>query len=53
MQRLGSLTVGRATVHDVETLFGRGHSRADRPDGFLWYFALPVYNPFEEWGGRR
>ena len=52
-QRLGSLTVGRATVHDVEALFGRSHTRAERPDGFMWYYALPVYNPFEERGGRR
>jgi hypothetical protein len=53
MSRIGSLTVSRATVHDVEALFGRGHSRAGRPDGFMWYYALPVYNPFEEWGGHR
>jgi hypothetical protein len=53
MQRIGSLTRGRATVHDVEGLFGRGHTRADRPEGFMWYYALPVYNPFEESGGRR
>ena len=53
MRRIGSLTVGRATVHDVEALFGRGHSRANRPDGFMWYYELPVYNPFEERGGRR
>jgi hypothetical protein len=53
MRRIGLLTVGRATVDDVEGLFGRGHIRAARPDGFMWYYALPVYNPFEEWGGRR
>ena len=53
MRRIGSLTRGRATVHDVEDLFGRGHSRADRADGFMWYYALPVYNPFEDWGGGR
>src|SRR4029434_2596762 len=41
--RIGSLTSGRATAHDVEALFGRGHSRASRPDGFIWYYALPVY----------
>jgi hypothetical protein len=40
-------------VRDVETFFGHGHSRADRPDGFIWYYALPVYNPFEERGGGR
>jgi hypothetical protein len=53
MQRIGSLTRGRATVHDVEALFGRSYTRADRTDGFMCYYALPVYNPFEEWGGRR
>jgi hypothetical protein len=53
MRRIGSLTVGRATVDDVEALFGRGHTRANRLDGFMWYYALPVHNPFEEWGGRR
>jgi hypothetical protein len=53
MQRIGSLSRGRATARNVEAIFGRGHSRADRPDGFMWYYALPVHNPFEEWGGRR
>lgn len=52
-RRIGSLTRGRATTQDVEAMFGRGHSRASRPDGFMWYYALPVYNPFEERGGRR
>jgi hypothetical protein len=51
--RLGSFTRGRSTTRDVEALFGKGHSRAERPDGFMWYYALPVYNPFEEWGGRH
>ena len=50
-RRIGSLTRGRASVHDVEALFGRSHTRAERPDGFTWYYALPVYNPFEEHGG--
>jgi hypothetical protein len=52
-RRIGSLRRGRATTQDVEAIFGRGHSRADRPDGFMWYYALPVYNPFEDWGGGR
>jgi hypothetical protein len=51
--RIGSLTRGRATTQDVEAMFGRGHSRANRSDGFMWYYALPVYNPFEELGGGR
>jgi hypothetical protein len=49
--RIGSLTLGRSTVRDVEALFGRSHTRADRPDGFMWYYALPVYNAFEDDGG--
>jgi hypothetical protein len=53
MRRIGSLTRGRATTQNVEAMFGRGHSRANRPDGFMWYYALPVYNPFEDWGGGR
>jgi hypothetical protein len=52
-RRIGSLSRGRATTHDVEALFGHSHSRADRPDGFMWYYALPVYNPFEDRGGGR
>ena len=52
-RRIGSLTRGRATMQDVEAMFGRGHSRANRADGFMWYYALPVYNPFEDRGGRR
>ena len=52
-RRIGSLTRGRATVHDVEALFGRSHTHADRPDGFIWYYALLVYNPFEEHGSGR
>jgi hypothetical protein len=53
-RRIGSLTRSRATVHDVEALFGRDHSQATRPDGFIWYYALPVYNSFEDrsTGGR-
>jgi hypothetical protein len=52
-RRIGSLTRSRATTHDVEAFFGRAHIRADRTDGFMWYYALPVYNPFEDRGGRR
>jgi hypothetical protein len=52
-RRIGSLTRGRSTVHDVEALFGRSHIRANRPDGFIWYYALPIYNPFEEKGGNN
>ena len=50
-RRIGSLTRGRTTAHDVEAFFGHGHSVARRPDGFIYYYGLPVYNPFEEFGG--
>ena len=50
-RRIGSLTRGRATVHDIEALFGRSHTYAARPDGFMWYYAIEIYNPFEEHSG--
>ena len=50
-RRIGSLSVFRANVHDVEAIFGRSHGFAARPDGFMWYYAIQVYNPFEEHGG--
>src|SRR5258708_34691319 len=52
-RRIGALPVGRATVKDVEALFGVSHTRANRPDGFMWYYAIQVYNPFEPRGGPR
>ena len=52
-RRIGSLVHGRATTRDIEALFGHGHTMANRPDGFIYYYALPIYNPFEDWGGRR
>ena len=52
-RRLGSLIRGRSTARDVERMFGQGHSVASRPDGFMYYYALPVYNSFEDWGGGR
>lgn len=52
-RRIGALPVGRATTNDVQALFSGSHTRANRPDGFMWYYAIPVYNPFEDRGGRR
>jgi hypothetical protein len=52
-RRIGSLVRRRSTTRDVEAMFGHGHSFASRPDGFIYYYALPVYNPFEDWGGGR
>jgi hypothetical protein len=50
-RRIGSLTRFRATVHDVEGIFGPAHSFAARRDGFMWYYAIQIYNPFEEHDG--
>jgi hypothetical protein len=52
-RRIGSLIRRRTTASGVEALFGRGHSVAKRPDGFTYSYALPVYNPFENFGGGR
>jgi hypothetical protein len=51
--RIGSLVRGSATARDVEALFGRGHQTVRRADGFIWYYALPVYNPFEDFSSDR
>jgi hypothetical protein len=51
--RIGSLARGHAGTQEVEALFGRGHETVRRPDGFTWYYALPVYNPFEDFGSDR
>jgi hypothetical protein len=51
--RLGSLIRGRTTLRDVEAIFGRAQSIERRPDGFVNYYAIQVYNPFEDLGGRR
>jgi hypothetical protein len=51
--RLGSLIRGRTTLRDVEAIFGRPQSIERRPDGAVTYYAIQVYNPFEDLGGRR
>lgn len=51
--RLGSFIRGRTTSRDVEAIFGRATSIERRPDGVISYYAIQVYNPFEDLGGRR
>src|SRR6476661_6390444 len=54
MRRIGSFIRGRTTSHDVESFFGRPKQIEKRHDGFLAYYTIEVYNPFEEMsGGRR
>jgi hypothetical protein len=51
--RLGSLIPGRTTSRDVEAIFGRPQNTERRSDGVVTYYAIQVYNPFEDLGGRR
>jgi hypothetical protein len=54
MRRIGSFIRGRATSHDVENFFGRPKQIEKRGDGFIAYYTIEVYNPFEETsGGKR
>jgi hypothetical protein len=51
--RLGSLIRGRSTSRDVEAIFGRPQNIERQSDGVLTYYAIQVYNAFEDLGGRR
>ena len=54
MRRLGSFIRDRTTSHDIESFFGRPKQIEKRRDGFIAYYTIEVYNPFEESsGGRR
>ena len=54
MRRIGSFIRGRTTSHDVESFFGSPKQIEKRRDGFIAYYTIEVYNPFEEMsGGRR
>ena len=52
-RRLGSLIRGRTTSRDVEAFFGRPQSIERRPDGVISYYAIQVYNPFENQSDGR
>ena len=54
-RRLGSLIRGRTSSGDVEALFGRPQSTERRANCVITYYAIQVYNPFENrsGGGRR
>jgi hypothetical protein len=54
MRRIGSFIRGRTTSHDVESFFGRPKQIEKRRHGFITYYTIEVYNPFEDSsGGRR
>jgi hypothetical protein len=51
--RLVSLIRSRTTSRGVEAIFGRPQSTERQSDGLVTYYAIEVYNPFEDLGGRR
>ena len=54
MRRIGSFIRGRATLPNIESFFGRPRQFEKRPDGFIAYYTIEVYNPFEDFsGGKR
>ena len=53
MRRLGSFIRGHATLANVESFFGRSRQFEKRSDGFIAYYTIEVYNPFEENSGGR
>jgi hypothetical protein len=52
-RRLGSLIRGRTSSRDIEAFFGRPQSRQARLDGVITYYAIQVYNPFQDRSGGR
>jgi hypothetical protein len=52
-RRLGSFIRGQSRLRDVKAFLGEPQSIERRPDGFIAYYAIQVYNPFENWGGGR
>jgi len=51
--RLGSFVRGQSRLADVKAFFGKPQSIQRLPDGFNAYYAIQVYNPFEDLGGRK
>ena len=50
-QRLGSFIRGQSRLRDVEAFFGQPQRIERRPDGFIAYYTIQVYNPFGGLGG--
>ena len=53
-RRLGAFIRGQSRLPDAKAFFGQPQSIQRRPDGFIAYYAIQIYNPFEgRSGGRR
>lgn len=50
--RLGIFIRGKSTAAEVRSIFGRFRKMEQRPDGFIGYYEIEVYNPFEDQSGR-
>ena len=48
--RLGIFIRGKSTVAEVKSIFGRFRRTEERGNGFVGYYELAVYNPFEDRG---
>ena len=51
--RLGIFIRGKSTSAEVQSIFGRFRRVEQRRDGFVGYYEIDVYNPFEDHRGRR
>jgi len=51
--QLSSFIRGRTTSRDVEAFFGRPQNIEHRSDDVATYYAIQIYNPFEDLGGKR
>ncbi|HEX4667315.1 MAG TPA: hypothetical protein VH207_12010 [Chthoniobacterales bacterium] len=50
-RRIGSLIRGRSSEGDVRAFFGRPQSTERRADGVLAYYAIELYDPFQDRSG--
>jgi hypothetical protein len=50
-QRLGAMIRGRSSERDVRGFFGRPQRIESREDGFIAYYSIEVYDPFQDRSG--
>ena len=48
----GYLHCGKSTVAEVRSIFGSFRRVEQLPDGFIGYYEIELYNPFENHSGR-
>jgi hypothetical protein len=54
ISRLSIFIRGKSTPAEVQSIFGRFRRVEQRRDGFIGYYEIEVYNPFEDsWGRGR